>query len=166
MGSGKSTIGRELAALLQRTFIDSDEEIEKREGKSVQKIFSEKGEHEFRQIETNVIKQISNKEGEFIVAVGGGATCNQTNLELVLSSGFVVYLQVPVPVLASRLEAEIEKRPLLSNLRAEELPLFIEKKLKEREPFYEKAHLMVNGINLGAPLLFEIIRAAVPQNHK
>jgi shikimate kinase len=165
MGSGKSTLGSQLATLMHRQFIDSDEEISRIEGRSVQAIFAEKGEKSFRELESAVLKKIAGLEGEFVVALGGGATCSDKNLRLVLTSGYVVYIQLPVPVLVSRLEKERTTRPLLSDLSNEQLPQYIEKKLKERETFYEQAHLMVNGINLGAPLLFEIICASVPQNH-
>ena len=79
MGTGKSTVGKLLAATLQTDFYDVDQEIEKANGKSVQDIFSQKGEGYFRQEETRIIKALSWQQGK-VLALGGGAVLNPENV--------------------------------------------------------------------------------------
>jgi shikimate kinase len=91
MGSGKSTIGRQLAKALKRPFFDSDKEIEKRTGVTISWIFEMEGEEGFRAREKQVIAELSAKEN-IVLATGGGAVLAEDNRNLLRSRGKVVYL--------------------------------------------------------------------------
>ena len=111
MGSGKSSVGRCLAALLKKGFVDSDEELEKRCGADIPWIFEIEGEHGFRRRETDVLKDLSERRNT-IIATGGGAIVAEENRKILRSTGFVVYLTADLDVLFNRV-ARDKTRPLL-----------------------------------------------------
>jgi len=111
MGSGKTTIGRTLARHLNKSFIDSDEEIVKRTGVTIPHIFDVEGEEGFRQRETNVIKELT-AGNNIVLATGGGAVLSETNRELLKSNGIVIYLRASVQDLWMRTRHD-RNRPLL-----------------------------------------------------
>lgn len=88
---GKSTAGKRLAEITGREFFDSDDEIEKREGMTIPQIFAEKGEEAFRDIESEVIKELSKKNG-VIIATGGGAVLRSENVNALKSNGKIIFL--------------------------------------------------------------------------
>lgn len=156
MGSGKSTLGRKLATLLGYKFIDLDSEIEKQEGRSVSSIFTDRGEQYFRRIESEVLRGI-NKNGNFVVAAGGGTPCYGYNHDYMNSTGITVYLRMNARALVSRLESGVSSRPLLAGLAGEELVSYVEKKLVEREPYYLKSAIIFEGLDADAEKLKEVI---------
>ena len=112
MGCGKSSIGRRLAGLLNWEFIDMDAFIEQQEGMTVSEIFAQKGEGEFRKMETEAVKALMIKEN-VIVASGGGTVMNPVNVEEIHKGGGVIYfLDVPLAALQERLKND-KRRPLL-----------------------------------------------------
>lgn len=157
MGSGKSTYGKKLAARLSLPFSDLDELIELRENKTVQAIFSEQGEDYFRQKEHELLKQLIATPQKQVVALGGGSICFYNNLQLVKSSGLLVYLELPALALFQRLSQAQKTRPLLNNLRGEELLKHITQRLGERKKYYSQAHITLNGLNLTAQQLYQHI---------
>jgi shikimate kinase len=157
MGCGKTTLGRELASLLRRPFVDTDEEIERSAGSTVPEIFSNRGEKHFRSLEYKQIRQVVSSGIPAVVALGGGTLLDPGNLELIKRSGVLVYIQLPVQVLAQRLANETGGRPLLRNLEGEALEHLISSLLEERLPAYEQATLMVNGMSLDAGQLLRIL---------
>jgi len=122
-GSGKTTIGKRLAEELGADFIDTDEEIVKREQTSIPKIFAELGEAGFRRIESEVIRSVSMMQ-HAVIATGGGAVLNSVNMELLGENGRIYFIDRPLESLIAT-----DDRPLSSN-RAD-----LEKRFKER---YEK----------------------------
>jgi shikimate kinase len=146
MGSGKTTFGRRLARLAGTRFIDLDHEVELAEGKSVASIFSEKGEDYFRQAEASALRSIDTQLGG-VIATGGGAPCFAGNMEYMHQTGVTVYLKMSPAALASRLEGAIQERPLLDGLSGERLLRYIDLKVKEREPWYLKSKIIVDGLN-------------------
>lgn len=144
MGCGKTTYGRKLSQISKIPFIDLDEYIEQQEQKTIIEIFEKDGEEKFREIETYYLKQILEIPDKRIIALGGGTICYNNNLELVLAHTWLFTIMVKPEVLAERLWAEKEKRPLIKNIRTkEELKLFVQNKLDERMPFYKKADWVV-----------------------
>ena len=143
MGSGKSTIGKKLAASLQLDFIDLDQYIAQKEDCSITNIFSSKGEIYFRKLEQKALKEIMNSERNFVLAVGGGTPCYGNNIDLINASTSV-YLKTSVKVLYDRLKRQKQKRPLIKNIRTEDLQEFIAKHLFERSSYYEKAKVIVH----------------------
>ncbi|MEM9149492.1 MAG: shikimate kinase [Cyanobacteria bacterium P01_F01_bin.3] len=113
MGAGKTTIGRKLANRLGYHFFDTDALIEQSTGQKVNDLFAKEGEAGFREIETQVLAQISSHTN-LVVATGGGIVTQQMNWSY-LHHGVVIWLDVPVPVLVSRLSGDTT-RPLLKDV--------------------------------------------------
>ncbi|MDD4992174.1 MAG: shikimate kinase [Paludibacter sp.] len=145
MGSGKTTIGKLVAAKLGYGFVDMDTHIENKLFKSVSQIFADKGEAEFRRLEQSCLHEVAEFD-DVIIATGGGAPCFFDNMDYMNSHGLTVYLKLTAEELAERLEAiGGNKRPLLANRKGEELRQFIAEGLAGREPFYEKAAYSLSG---------------------
>ena len=158
MGSGKSTAGRKLAALKGWPFIDLDRKIEEVARKTIPRIFSEDGEEHFRQIESEVLRNLDNT-CRIIVSTGGGTPCHGDNMEFMLQTGLTVYLKMTPVQLAKRLLDSTGERPLLKNIPDESLPQFIGEKLAHREKWYNKAQIIVDGQSLNIELLGSIINS-------
>ncbi|MDW5377331.1 shikimate kinase AroK [Halomonas sp. HP20-15] len=113
MGAGKSTIGRLLAAELQRDFLDSDHEIQARCGADIPWIFDIEGEAGFREREVSMIDELT-QLSDLVLATGGGAVMNETNRRALRERGTVVYLYTTVEQQLRR-TAKDRNRPLLRN---------------------------------------------------
>lgn len=142
MGSGKSTIGALLAERLELPFLDSDKEIEKKAGKSINAIFSEEGETAFRTMEMDFLKNLESVSPS-IIAVGGGLPMLDGALERMHELGLVIYLNTSLLTLIRRLKEEKQDRPLLRDLSDSEFHPFIEALLSERVHFYKQAKLIM-----------------------
>lgn len=141
MGAGKSTLAPFLAERLDRTWVDVDGEIERRQGRSVAAIFEQRGEGYFRKLESECIADL--ESGSAVVALGGGAMAQEGVCERLLRTGTVVYLQARPEVLLARI-ADEDTRPLLRDLDREGRLRKLESLLHEREPFYLQAHLTID----------------------
>ena len=159
MGSGKSTLGRQLATLLNRVFIDIDNFIETRERRSISDIFERDGEAVFRDIEANALREILRYPGQ-VLAAGGGAPCHRGNMEAIRAAADSVYLKVGTEELCGRLTASPSQRPLLRNKTPEELFAFIGKLVEERETFYLQADHIIESDNITAEMILERINPA------
>lgn len=147
MGSGKSTVGLQLAKIIDYIFVDLDAYIEAKENTSIPELFKSKGEIYFRNIETKYLKALLDSNEPSVIALGGGTPCYGTNLELILDANDVksVYLKLSILSLVKRLELEKNKRPLISHLKTQEdLTEFIGKHLFERSPYYSQANEIIN----------------------
>ncbi len=147
MGSGKSTIGKLLAADFNTDFIDLDHEIEKTEGVSISELFKKKGEIYFRKSERKLLEKILCENFDGIVSLGGGTPCYGDNLDLIKENkeATSVYLKMSVQKLTDRLFAEKDHRPLISHLeQKEQLEEFIRKHLFERGFYYNQSDLIIN----------------------
>ncbi len=157
MGSGKTTVANRLAKLLNYSFVDIDQLFEERYRLSISDFFEKYDENAFRQIEKDLIAEISNGSNQ-VVSTGGGAPCFFDNLEVMKKSGVVVYLQMAVKSLADRLSNAKRVRPILKNLSGEELPSFIQNQLTKREVFYTQANITVKGESISVDSLADAIR--------
>jgi shikimate kinase len=141
MGSGKTTIGIQLARKLFLNFTDLDDFIEEKEQQSIKEIFKQKGEIYFRKIEHKYLKQFINENESYVLSLGGGTPCYAGNLDLILkdkkSRSF--YLRGSIPTLFKRLSENKFKRPIISDLSDDQLTEYIAKHLFERSLFYDKA---------------------------
>jgi len=142
MGSGKTHWGKLWAEKSGLQFFDLDELIEQKEGKTVSAIFEQNGEACFRQQETDVLKTFSPQQ-HGIIACGGGTACYNNNMQWMNENGTTVYLAATANEIVKRVITEQEKRPLIKDFSPADLLTFIENKLKEREPFYNKAKLIL-----------------------
>lgn len=138
MGAGKTTVGRRLAARLNRQFLDSDEEIEKAAQMSIPEIFAQRGEPEFRAGEMRVISRVL-KEKDIVLATGGGAFVNHETRAMMKAEGITVWLKAEADILFERVSRR-SNRPLLktANPRAT-----LEKLIEERYPIYAEADVTV-----------------------
>ncbi|MBR0536301.1 MAG: AAA family ATPase [Clostridia bacterium] len=133
-GCGKSTIGKALAQRLSKKLVDTDSLIVERCGKSISDIFADEGETSFRQIEAEVIEDVSKLNGQ-IICTGGGAVLNEKNMELLKSNGRLFFIDRPLDLLIATAD-----RPLSSN-RAD-----LERLYNQRLSLYKKyAHVIVDG---------------------
>ena len=133
MGSGKSTVGKKLAEVLGRKFVDLDLFIEEREGSTVSKIFETKGEEYFRTAEEIAAKELGDKEN-LVISLGGGTVLRQKNTENLKKNGFLIYLKVSAETVKQRLKNDTA-RPLIKGNTDEK----IKNLLSVREPIYAKA---------------------------
>ena len=141
MGSGKTTIGIQLAKKLYLNFTDLDEFIEEKEQKSIKEIFDQKGEIYFRKIEHNYLKQFIRENESYVLSLGGGTPCYAGNLDLILhdKNNLSFYLRGSISTLFKRLSENKFKRPLINDLSDNQLTEYIAKHLFERGHFYDKA---------------------------
>ncbi|MGH9870862.1 MAG: shikimate kinase [Pyrinomonadaceae bacterium] len=139
MGTGKSTVARQLGGKLNCLAIDLDELIARRESRRPGEIIEQDGENEFRKLETQLLREVLVEQSAGIIAVGGGAWTIAANRRLIARRGaFTVWLDAPFELCWKRIEAGGQLRPLArSREMAEQLYL-------KRRPVYELADLMIS----------------------
>jgi shikimate kinase len=149
MGAGKTTLGRQLAERLNYQFYDLDEMIETSTGYSILHYFEKFGEDSFRDKEREIL--LSHLDDRLtVIATGGGTACYIDNMKLMNRKGKTIFIDTKLDTILVRLAVKINQRPLLRNIPAEQLPVFIREHIKSRYPFYSKAMIRVDGedINL------------------
>ena len=142
MGVGKSTVGRKLAGLLKRDFIDADDAIVEAAQMSIAEIFAQFGEPYFRDGERRVIARLID-EGHGVIATGGGAFVDPATRALILERGIAVWIDADVDTLVER-TARRNTRPLLRNGNPREI---LTRLAAERAPFYAEAPIRVTSEN-------------------
>ena len=136
MGCGKTTIGKNLARKLKYNFIDTDYEIEKSTDSKINTIFLNKGEHEFRKIEEDIISNILITETERVIALGGGSFENKNIRKLVLEKNISIWLKCNINILVERLKKN-NNRPLLIGKDIQSEIMILD---KARKINYEKSN--------------------------
>jgi len=131
MGVGKTTIGKLLAERIGYDFIDMDIEIEKRTGTTISEIFRKQGEAKFRQLESELVKELAEKN-KLVIACGGGALANKENAETMKGSARMVYLTASIPEIIKRTRRDND-RPLLDVPDPLQTASIL---LEKREPIY------------------------------
>ena len=152
MGTGKTTVGRILAIRLKKTFIDMDGIIEERAGKAISRIFAEEGEPYFRQLERNLVKELSGGRNQ-VIAAGGGVVLNPDNINDFSRAGRVICLMASETEIMRRVSASSD-RPLLEN--GDKLGR-IKKLLEQRRHLYESIRDRVNTTGLRPQEVAEVI---------
>lgn len=143
MSSGKTTLGKKLARLLQYTFTDLDRLIEEDQHADIPKVFREKGEPHFREVESRMLKTLQPNRN-LVIAAGGGTPCFHDNMDYIKTLGISIFLDVPAADLARRIDHHgKDDRPVLSG--AASLRETLEKKIEERRPYYSKADITLGG---------------------
>ena len=133
-GSGKTTVGRALAARLAWAFLDADAVLEDRAGRSIRDIFAADGEATFRDLEAVVLADLA-KRTDTVIATGGGVVLREANRQLLAASGFVAWLTADAATLWARIQGDpttAERRPALAGGGLDE----VERLLAVREPLY------------------------------
>jgi shikimate kinase len=156
-GAGKTSVGRHLAARLRAPFLDFDEEIERRQGKSVARIFSESGEAYFRKLERELTEELQGAIPQ-ILAPGGGWVQEAANLALLRPPARIIHLRVDIGTAISRLGTRRTSRPLLAGDDPVEVMAGL---LRERAPHYSRADAEVNTELLAIEEVTQTILAIV-----
>ncbi|MFT5573527.1 MAG: shikimate kinase [Cryomorphaceae bacterium] len=156
MGSGKTTVGKQLAKRTRMDFVDSDHMIEDRCGVSISTIFDIEGEDGFRKRETKMLQELCARSG-VVLATGGGAIATEENRILLRKSGYVIYLKTSIETQLARTQKN-QNRPLLENVDAEHK---LTELMQERGALYEQeADLVVtSGERVVSKVVEEIMQA-------
>ena len=160
MGSGKTTIGRQIARALKKKFIDSDHEIEKRTGVDIPFIFDKEGEDGFRKREHDMIEELAAHK-DIVLATGGGSVIWPANRQLLKQNGVVIYLHAELKELLKR-TARDRNRPLL---QTDDPKSKLAKLIQEREDFYrEVADFVIDtGGRTAKSVVKEILEKIAPE---
>lgn len=142
-GSGKSRMAKFISSVTDLSYKDLDDEIERTEGKSIKEIFKNHGETYFRNKETEILKNIIEKDKNLIIATGGGTPCFNHNIDLINKSGLSIFLNTSLDVIVERISRK-NKRPLFKNKDVEET---VKKMFQERIKFYSKSRHHVTKNN-------------------
>lgn len=145
MGSGKSTLGKELADMMDYPFIDMDDVLQQQEGMTIPDMFSGPGEAFFREKEHELLLSLLGGV-QAIVATGGGTPCFFDHMKLMNKAGVTVYIKVSEEVLYERLKDETGSRPLLKGSGPVGLKGFISSHLSEREKYYNQAKIVYDPV--------------------
>lgn len=144
MGSGKTTVGKQLARKLGYAFEDLDDSIEHKYKTSIPLIFSKYDEPAFRKLEMEAL-HATVELSDTVIATGGGTPCFFDNMKWMNSQGLTIYLSLHPKSLHQRIVKAKRVRPLIRQQSPETVMQFIEDKLKDREPHYQQANLIVKG---------------------
>lgn len=157
MGAGKSTIGFLLSKTLKTPFVDIDHEIEARAGADIPWIFEKEGEAGFRKRESNLLDEISKRQG-IVLATGGGAIVSEKNRAILKSTGIVVYLAASIEQQIAR-TAKDKHRPLLQTQNPKEVLIAL---MAQREPLYKEIAQVIVTTDRRSPRLVvkEILQKA------
>lgn len=153
MGSGKTTIGKELTGLTGLSLMDTDSLIEERLKTRISDIFAKEGEPYFRKCETDLIKQLIAEDAKGIISTGGGMIITPGNDELLKKLGVIIYLKASKETIVKRLQGD-DTRPLLAGGLSEKA----EKLLEYRAPIYERcADILIDTDDMEPEKIAEII---------
>lgn len=144
MGAGKTSVGRNLSQIRNMTFIDADDEIAKAAGRSIEDIFEDFGEDDFRDLEKKVIRRLLD-EGPAVLATGGGAFMNAGTRKNIAKKGISVWLRANLDVLVRRTRRR-GGRPLL---KGKNNKIVLEKLIEERYPVYAEADIIIDSKDEG-----------------
>lgn len=160
MGAGKSYWGKQLAEHFGLPYFDLDEVIVEREDMPVADIFSEKGEAYFRDLEGEVLRELALSNDSFLISCGGGTPCFSDAMDFMNANGTTIWLNPSIPVIVERLQRKQYKRPLIQDFSKEDLLSFTEKKLAERQPFYEQSQVIISDDEISLETFDKLIRNA------
>ncbi len=146
-GSGKTTVGKKLAARFNAVHIDLDAEIERKADADIPEIFGTHGESHFRRLEADLLRELD-LQNTPIVSTGGGAPCFHQNMDYMLQNGIVVYLEMPVKALHQRLLSKPNNRPMFAGKSKEDQQVLLAHLLKEREGFYTRSNYTISGLSV------------------
>ena len=150
-GSGKTTLGRQLAEHLHVDFVDLDAEIERVEQKSISDIFREQGEEQFRLTEAKLLRDWAAASLSFVMSTGGGAPCFHKGIEVINEHGLSIFLDCTVDELIDRVKRN-QERPLLLSEDEAELKRKLERMLESRLACYHQAKIVLKDPSLRALL--------------
>ncbi len=150
MACGKTTLSQALAIETGLDAIDLDAEIERREGMTISRIFAERGEEAFRRIERATIAEIARSYAgqDVFIACGGGTPCDPESMELMLSTGLVIWLQADIEITMERLRLQAGQRPRLAGMPDDVMRRFVVDEQDKRRQHYSRAHATFDSSHL------------------
>lgn len=158
MGSGKSTLGKKIAKILDLYFVDLDLEIEKEQDMTISQIFQEKGEEAFRKLENDWLNKFDGEN--YLISLGGGTPCFNFNMNTINQMGISVYLRMSEDALIKRLLDSKTKRPMIEAHKndREQLQIVINRLLTERETYYNQAKIIFEATNMSKSKTEELVK--------
>lgn len=160
-GSGKTTLGRQLSEKLNFKFIDLDEEIVRREGKSIPEIFASQGQGNFRIMEREALHEIAGVQDGFVMATGGGTPCFHFNMDTMNEHGVTIYLDVSPGDLALRvMDAGVENRPMFKSYDHQDLIQEIRAMKEVRLEFYNQAQIKIKDNQITVEMVVSHLESA------
>lgn len=161
MGTGKTAVGKVLAAKLGREFIELDYLIEQKAGRSIPEIFQQDGEIGFRELEIEATKEVANQKNA-VIACGGGIVLNKINIDRLRQACIIIYLTASPNMILKRTSGDKNERPLLAVF---DRALQIRELLRFRQPFYERAaDIKINTSKLNIESVAERILEKLREN--
>ena len=157
MGAGKTTLAKKTASKLGYQWIDTDQEIEKKEGVKVSEIFEVRGEAYFRALEKQLIDGLIPSE-KMIVATGGGLPCFNNLMETLNQLGTTIYLERTPKELFQRVKQATNSRPLIAHKSDEELLEYIESAMEKRREIYLQSNIIADRFSQTPEKLIELIQ--------
>ncbi len=156
MGAGKTSLGRRLALILGRKFIDSDVEIEHAAGMNISDFFKTHGESDFRKGEAKVIARILSEKNT-IIGTGGGAFMNDETRALIKSKALSIWISADFEILFER----ISRRPTRPLMQTDNPRQTLKNLIEQRYPTYEKADIKITSADVPHEVVIEQILVAV-----
>ena len=164
-GSGKTTLGQQLATHLQLPLIDLDEEIVEAAGKSIKAIFEQEGENYFRTLESELLKKNTDTQPNFVMATGGGTPCFFDNMDAMKKAGVVVFLNTSLQTIQNRLAGqEITKRPLMKDVDLNQFIISFQTKFEQRMPIYLQADICLDENQQHVKKVEKLIQVVLKRN--
>ncbi len=160
MGCGKTTVGKALAAKLQREFVDLDAAIEARTHSTIAKIFDNHGDFNFRACEAQILRDLPRRYPQAVIATGGGTPMHFDNMKFIKETGLSIFLDIDAKHLVERLADQRAQRPLLNR---DDWESYLEELTQQRRPVYEEAEVIVEVAEGDSQLAVEQIYQSLPQ---
>jgi shikimate kinase len=162
MGAGKSTLGPLLARRWGCGFRDTDAMVEAHAKMTIDTLFKTHGEIYFRNLESEILKEIC-QESSLVVSLGGGSPLREQNWQKLVETGRIIYLRAKPETLSQRLVNASEIRPLLCGLRGDEVLAQLNILLAERRKIYENAHLIIDTDDRTVHQVAEVVLARLEE---
>ncbi len=156
MGAGKTTLAKKLASKLSYSWLDTDQEIEKKEGIKVSEIFKVRGEAYFRTLEKQFVDDLIPNQN-IIIASGGGLPCFNDNMSKLNKLGITIYLERTPKELFQRVKQATNSRPLIADKSDEELLEYIKNTMEKRREIYLKSTIIADRFSQTSEKIIELI---------
>jgi shikimate kinase len=158
MFSGKSSHGNNLAAAMNRRFLDTDTMLAEQENMSVGEMFEKNGEKWFREREKKLLHSLSSLDN-VVISTGGGTPVYNDNMSWMLNNGIVVYLRMDIADIVERIKnaENLNSRPLLNKIKDNNIEKEITEMMSKRSPVYERAHITVSGLSFNVDTVRQAI---------
>lgn len=157
MYSGKTTVGRHLAAQLGMEFMDLDQAFEQKYKTTIPIFFKKYGEPLFRQLESKLLQSTADLDN-VVVSTGGGTPCYLDNMARINQLGVSVYLDVPLESILQRMAKSRKQRPILAGMTLGEKQQFVSNQLQARQAFYRQARLSFPAADPDIAALAEAVK--------